>query len=177
MGKKSSTKASTATAMEVDEAPPSHSHGASKSIAKAHRSGKSATKSIAKAAAAAAAMEVEQQSRGAGQAVAKAHGPGKSPHNHAKGKFSTLHLKTRRSTRPVPPKENKSARVLAENAAAAATKGAVADAALGERRRLLLKLLARQKSAGKLEAAAQTQQQIDSLVPDQSLNEVRVQVR
>ena len=39
----------------------------------------------------------------------------------------------------------------------------VVDSVNAEKRRLLQKLLARQTAAGKAEAAAQTQQQIDSL--------------
>ena len=50
-----------------------------------------------------------------------------------------------------------------ESAAEAAKKVVVVDSVNAEKRRLLQKLLARQTAAGKAEAAAQTQQQIDSL--------------
>ena len=50
-----------------------------------------------------------------------------------------------------------------KDAEEAAKKVVVVDSVNAEKRRLLQKLLARQTAAGKAEAAAQTQQQIDSL--------------
>ena len=89
--------------------------------------------------------------------------PSVAPSNIAHGKFSKLHKNPRRSSRPIAPKGKKAARLLAESAAEAAKKVVVVDSVNAEKRRLLQKLLARQTAAGKAEAAAQTQQQIDSL--------------
>ena len=88
--------------------------------------------------------------------------PSVAPSNIAHGKFSKLHKNPRRSSRPIAPKGKKAAR-LPESAAEAAKKVVVVDSVNAEKRRLLQKLLARQTAAGKAEAAAQTQQQIDSL--------------
>ena len=89
--------------------------------------------------------------------------PSVAPSNIAHGKFSKLHKNPRRSSRPIAPKGKKAARLLAESAAEAMKKVVVVDSVNAEKRRLLQKLLARQTAAGKAEAAAQTQQQIDSL--------------
>eukprot|EP00908_Phaeocystis_cordata_P012286 Transcript_23249.p1 GENE.Transcript_23249~~Transcript_23249.p1 ORF type:complete len:132 (+),score=27.85 Transcript_23249:45-398(+) len=82
--------------------------------------------------------------------------------NLAKSKFSTLHLKKRRPTRPVKAKGLKGARVRAEEAAVAAAAAVARDSQTAEKLRLLNKLLSRQKASGRTEAAAQTLEQIRS---------------
>jgi len=79
-------------------------------------------------------------------------------------KFNTLHLNKRRSTRPIKPKDKKSVRVASEDRAVAVEKERQRGVELTEKRRLLSKLLSRQLSAGKTEAAAQTQEQIKDLI-------------
>tara|TARA_B110001452_G_scaffold209173_1_gene179465 strand:- start:384 stop:863 length:480 start_codon:yes stop_codon:yes gene_type:complete len=85
------------------------------------------------------------------------------PNDVVNSKFNTFHLKKRRSTRPIKPKANKSARVQAETAAVAAFKSADVQRVVAEKRRLLTKLLTRHKAAGRMEAAAETQAQLDEL--------------
>ena len=84
------------------------------------------------------------------------------PNHTTHSKFNTLHLKKRRSTRPIKPKEKRSARLKTEDAAAESFAKALSGSELAEKRRLLKKLLARQTAAGKTEAAAQTQEQINA---------------
>merc|ERR1712008_425204 len=67
------------------------------------------------------------------------------PNHTTHSKFNTLHLKKRRSTRPIKPKEKRSARLQTEE-----QRQSCAD--LAEKRRLLTKLLSRQMVAGKTEA-------------------------
>ena len=85
------------------------------------------------------------------------------PNHTTHSKFNTLHLKKRRSTRPIKPKQSRSARLQTEDAAAETEKQRQSCADLTQKRRLLSKLLSRQMAAGKTEAAAQTQEQINSL--------------
>ena len=85
------------------------------------------------------------------------------PNHTAHSKFNTLHLKKRRSNRPIKPKQSRSARLQTEEAAAEAEKERQRGADLAQKRRLLTKLHSRQMAAGKTEAAAQTQEQINSL--------------
>ena len=85
------------------------------------------------------------------------------PNDCTTSKFNNFHLKKRRSTRPIKPKVNKSARLSAEGAAVAAAKAADEERIVAERRRLLTKLLARHKAAGRMEEAAQTQAQLEEL--------------
>ena len=85
------------------------------------------------------------------------------PNHTTHSKFNTLHLKKRRSTRPIKPKEKRSARLQTEEAAVETEKQRQSCADLTEKRRLLTKLLSRQMVAGKTEAAAQTQEQINTL--------------
>lgn len=85
------------------------------------------------------------------------------PNDVVNSKFNTFHLKHRRSSRPIKPKGNKSARVAGEGEATAKAKAADEARWVGERRRLLTKLLARHKAAGRMDAVAETQAQLDEL--------------
>ena len=85
------------------------------------------------------------------------------PNHTTHSKFNTLHLKKRRSPRPIKPKLSRSARLQSEDAAAETEKERQSCADLTQKRRLLTKLHSRQMAAGKTEAAAQTQEQINSL--------------
>ena len=85
------------------------------------------------------------------------------PNHTTHSKFNTLHLKKRRSTRPIKAKESRSARLKTEDAAAETEKQRQSCADLTQKRRLLTKLHSRQMAAGKTEAAAQTQEQINSI--------------
>eukprot|EP00964_Phaeocystis_antarctica_P100788 scaffold66355_cov62-Phaeocystis_antarctica.AAC.1 len=85
------------------------------------------------------------------------------PNHTTHSKFNTLHLKKRRSTRPIKAKESRSARLKTEDAAAETETQRQSCADLTQKRRLLTKLHSRQMAAGKTEAAAQTQEQINSI--------------
>ena len=76
------------------------------------------------------------------------------------GHLSTLHLKLRRSSRPIKPKPKKGERLRAQGEAAAVAVAAQRETASVKRIRLLSKLAERQRAAGETESAKATEEHV-----------------
>ena len=78
----------------------------------------------------------------------------------AGSKHSTLHLRSRRSSRPIKPKPKKGERLRAQGEAAAVAVAAQRETASVKRIRLLSKLAERQRAAGETESAKATEEHV-----------------